>query len=249
MHATPSSARAARTPRAAWPSRWPRSAARPPPLRRRPSLAAALPRRVAAPGRARRADPRRRAAVRDPGGPGVRRRRPSSRVEHGTAWVLRRAATGCRSRRSCAATARAAGFAARPAPAAADAPARARRSVRAPGGRQRTAGRLLLRAPVGVGAPRSPSPVGRDEHLRAHPGHSAQRAERARLRPGRRRAADVAARAEPGHPFGGIMAFHGGHDGASVGTASSAGCFRMRNADARRLARLVRAGTPVIIRP
>jgi lipoprotein-anchoring transpeptidase ErfK/SrfK len=39
------------------------------------------------------------------------------------------------------------------------------------------------------------------------------------------------------------VAFHGGR-GAAAGTA---GCFRMADADALRLARIVRAGTPVII--
>jgi len=42
------------------------------------------------------------------------------------------------------------------------------------------------------------------------------------------------------------MAFHGG-GGFARGLALSGGCFRMRNADALRLARHLRAGTPVII--
>jgi lipoprotein-anchoring transpeptidase ErfK/SrfK len=52
----------------------------------------------------------------------------------------------------------------------------------------------------------------------------------------------------PGLPNRGIVAFHGGGD-QCVGTASTGGCIAMRNADVRRLARYVRAGTPVIIRP
>jgi L,D-transpeptidase catalytic domain len=52
----------------------------------------------------------------------------------------------------------------------------------------------------------------------------------------------------PGLPHGGVVAFHGSHDQA-VGTASTGGCIRMRNADVRRLAHYVRAGTPVIISP
>ena len=45
------------------------------------------------------------------------------------------------------------------------------------------------------------------------------------------------------------MAFHGTDDPSSVGSASSAGCFRMLNRDVRRLARLLRPGTPVIVSP
>ena len=58
---------------------------------------------------------------------------------------------------------------------------------------------LLLSAPVAVGAPRWPSPAGRDEHLRAHPGDAAERPEPRGLRAGGHRAADVAAacRARP----------------------------------------------------
>jgi len=52
----------------------------------------------------------------------------------------------------------------------------------------------------------------------------------------------------PGLPYGGIVAFHGSPDQA-VGTASTGGCIRMRNADLRLLARNVHAGTPVIIGP
>ena len=55
-------------------------------------------------------------------------------------------------------------------------------------------------------------------------------------------------RPSPGMPDGGIVAFHGG-GGFARGLARSGGCFRMRNADALRLASYVRAGTPVIIRP
>ena len=47
----------------------------------------------------------------------------------------------------------------------------------------------------------------------------------------------------PGFPGGGIMAFHGGRSDV----AGTAGCFRMADADVVRLARIVRAGTPVII--
>lgn len=46
----------------------------------------------------------------------------------------------------------------------------------------------------------------------------------------------------------GRVAIHGTSKPELIGTRASHGCIRMRNADIRRLARLVRAGTPVIIR-
>lgn len=50
----------------------------------------------------------------------------------------------------------------------------------------------------------------------------------------------------PGFPDGGIVAFHGAGT-PDVGTATTAGCLRMRNDDVRHLARMVREGTPVKI--
>jgi hypothetical protein len=47
---------------------------------------------------------------------------------------------------------------------------------------------------------------------------------------------------------GGPIALHGTNDPASIGSAASHGCVRLRNADMRRLFRLVPAGTPVLIR-
>lgn len=107
---------------------------------------------------------------------------------------------------------------------------------------------LLLSAPVAVGAPRWPSPVGAtsvSERIQVTPlsglGARAYGPVVVALRLWQRKPS-------PAYPRGGLMAFHGGGDAASVGSASSAGCFRMLDADARRLALLVRAGTPVIIR-
>jgi lipoprotein-anchoring transpeptidase ErfK/SrfK len=108
---------------------------------------------------------------------------------------------------------------------------------------------LLLSAPVAVGAPGWPSPVGAtsiSERIPVTPltglGARAYGPVVVALRMWQRMPS-------PAYPNGGLMAFHGGADTSSVGTASSAGCFRMLDADVRRLARLVRAGTPVIIRP
>lgn len=46
----------------------------------------------------------------------------------------------------------------------------------------------------------------------------------------------------------GRVAIHGTSKPELIGTAASHGCIRMRNADIQRLTRLVRGGTPVIIR-
>ena len=47
----------------------------------------------------------------------------------------------------------------------------------------------------------------------------------------------------------GRVAIHGTSLPELIGTRASHGCIRMRNADVVRLSRLVRAGTPVAIRP
>jgi len=112
----------------------------------------------------------------------------------------------------------------------------------------RLGGRPLMSAPVTIGAPASPSPV-------------AMTSVSARIKVTPRSGFDRGSygpviialrlwqhRPSPGMPFGGIMAFHGG-GGFARGRARSGGCFRMRNADALRLAGHVRGGTPVIIRP
>ena len=109
--------------------------------------------------------------------------------------------------------------------------------------------RVLMDRPVAVGAPGSPSPVGETSVAERIPVTPLTL-----LNPRAYGPYVVALRLRqhapsPAYPHGGIMAFHGGAVASSVGTASSAGCFRMLDADARRLALLVRAGTPVIIRP
>ncbi|MDP2711305.1 MAG: L,D-transpeptidase [Solirubrobacteraceae bacterium] len=107
--------------------------------------------------------------------------------------------------------------------------------------------RRVMSAPVAIGAQRTPSPVG-----------STSVSGRIAVTPSSAYSARAygpvivalrmwQSRPSPGMPFGGVMAFHGGADEGSVGTAISAGCFRMRNADVLRLARIVRAGTPVIV--
>jgi len=104
-------------------------------------------------------------------------------------------------------------------------------------------GRPLMTAPVAIGSPWSPSPTGPTSVSARIPTGPASG-----LSPRGYGPVVVALRlwqpaASPGFPSGGIMAFHGGR-GAAAGTA---GCFRMADAGALRLARIVRAGTPVII--
>ena len=109
-------------------------------------------------------------------------------------------------------------------------------------------GRPLMSAPVTVGAPSSPSPIARTSvsgRIKVTP--------RSGFDPRSYGPVIIALRLwqhrpSPGMPDGGVMAFHGG-GGFARGRARSGGCFRMRNADALRLARHVRGGTPVIIRP
>ena len=108
--------------------------------------------------------------------------------------------------------------------------------------------RLLLSAAVGVGAPSSPSPIGATSVSERIPVTPTSGLDERVYGP-----VVVALRMwqrmpSLQFPLGGLMAFHGARDRASVGAASSAGCFRMLAGDLTRLARLVRPGTPVIIR-
>jgi lipoprotein-anchoring transpeptidase ErfK/SrfK len=108
------------------------------------------------------------------------------------------------------------------------------------------AGRLLMAAQVVTGAAGSPTPVAstsvstRITVTRAS-GYSAS--DYGPMIIGLRLWQPLAS---PGRPIGGMVAFHGG-GARTIGTASSGGCFRMRNGDVLRLARFVRPGTPVII--
>lgn len=105
---------------------------------------------------------------------------------------------------------------------------------------------LLMTAPVAIGAPASPTPTAStsvDEIIPVTPGSI--------YAPRDYGPAIVALRLvqsdpSPGFPTGGIVAFHGAGT-PDVGTATTAGCLRMRNDDVRHLARLVREGTPVKI--
>jgi len=107
--------------------------------------------------------------------------------------------------------------------------------------------RLVMSAPVTIGAPGSPSPVAETsvyKRIKVTPSSGFDREGYGPVIIGLRLWQD---RPSPGMPDGGIMAFHGG-GGFARGRARSGGCFRMRNVDALRLAQHLRPGTPVIIR-
>ena len=106
--------------------------------------------------------------------------------------------------------------------------------------------RLLLSEPVAIGAPSSPSPVGAtsvSERIAVTPGSGLSARGYGPVVVALRMWQRLPSLRDPG----GLMAFHGTDDPASVGTATSAGCFRMLDAGVRRLARLVNPGTPVIV--
>lgn len=106
-------------------------------------------------------------------------------------------------------------------------------------------GWLLMTAPVAVGSRGSPSPTALTSvsaRIPVTPGTGLSRGSYGPMIVSLRLWQPASS---PGTPNGGVMAFHGG--GGSVGAANSGGCFRMRNNDVLRLARFVRAGTPVII--
>jgi lipoprotein-anchoring transpeptidase ErfK/SrfK len=108
-------------------------------------------------------------------------------------------------------------------------------------------GRALMSAPVTIGAPGSPSPIARTsvyKRIKVTPRSGFDRGSYGPVIIALRLWQD---RPSPSQPYGGIMAFHGG-GGFARNRALSGGCFRMRNVDALRLAGIVRAGTPVIIR-
>jgi lipoprotein-anchoring transpeptidase ErfK/SrfK len=104
-------------------------------------------------------------------------------------------------------------------------------------------GRLVLRAPVGIGSPATPTPTGRfyvDQRLvpddRAGP-----------FGPG---ALGISAFSPvlTWWTQGGPIAIHGTDEPASIGRARSNGCIRLRNATLERVFAAAGAGTPVVVR-
>jgi hypothetical protein len=106
----------------------------------------------------------------------------------------------------------------------------------------RLAGQVIFRAPVGIGAPSTPTPGGRfwiREKFTVKGGGS--------YGP---RALGTSAYAPrlTGWPSGGVVGFHGTNRPGLVPGRPSHGCMRLRNRDVLRLYRLVGVGTPVYIR-
>jgi lipoprotein-anchoring transpeptidase ErfK/SrfK len=105
-------------------------------------------------------------------------------------------------------------------------------------------GRLMLRAPVAVGAPQTPTPTGRffvnERFVLSNP-----------QGPFGVAALGISAHSEVLRDWvqGGPIALHGTNDPASIGQAASHGCIRLSNSNMSRLLALAPAGTPVVIRP
>lgn len=108
----------------------------------------------------------------------------------------------------------------------------------------RRAGRTILTAPVGVGAPGTPTPTGRfavAEMIRTG-------TPRGFLGPVVFPLSGYSTRLNEYAGGNGRVALHGTSLPALLPGAVSHGCVRLRNADVLKLARLVRPGTPVHIR-
>ena len=107
----------------------------------------------------------------------------------------------------------------------------------------RRGGRIVFRAPVGIGKPSTPTPAGRfwiREKFRVSGGGGVYGP----------RALGTAAYA-PGltdWPSGGVIGFHGTSEPGLIPGRPSHGCMRLRNRDILRFYRLVPVGTPLRIR-
>ncbi len=106
------------------------------------------------------------------------------------------------------------------------------------------AGKPVLRAPVAVGAPQSPTPVGRfyinERFILTNPNGPFGVA-----------ALGISAHSDVLTDWvqGGPIALHGTDEPLSIGHADSHGCVRLSNADMQRLLPFAPAGTPVLIQP
>ena len=106
------------------------------------------------------------------------------------------------------------------------------------------AGRLVLRAPVGIGSPATPTPTGSyyvDQRLVPEDASG----------PFGPAALGISAFSPTltWWPQGGPIAIHGTDEPWSIGRAASNGCIRLRNATLRRVFAAAGAGTPVLVRP
>lgn len=106
------------------------------------------------------------------------------------------------------------------------------------------AGRVVLRAPVAIGSPATPTPTGRYfVNQRLIPGET-----EGPFGPG---AIGISAFSEvlTGWAQGGPIAIHGTNQPWSIGESISNGCIRVRNEVLLRLWKSVLPGVPVVIRP
>lgn len=106
------------------------------------------------------------------------------------------------------------------------------------------ANRLRLRTRTAIGAPRTPTPIGRfyvNQRLIPHDA-------RGPFGPG---ALGISAFSPTLRTWvqGGPIAIHGTNDASSIGRAVSNGCLRVENGVLRRLFAATPAGTPVVIHP
>lgn len=104
-------------------------------------------------------------------------------------------------------------------------------------------GRLVMKAPAGVGATASPTPSGRyyvRERLRPRTSGGIYGVLAFGL--------SAFSRFRTDWPGGGQVGLHGTNQPELIPGAISNGCVRMRNADVRRLDRVAGPGTPVLIR-
>jgi lipoprotein-anchoring transpeptidase ErfK/SrfK len=101
---------------------------------------------------------------------------------------------------------------------------------------------VVLRAPAGTGAERSPTPRGRyfvTDRVSFHPVGS--------LGSFALGLSGIQPHPPPGWTGGDQLAIHGTSDPASIGRSVSAGCVRVSEATLARLRRIVGLGTPVVI--
>jgi lipoprotein-anchoring transpeptidase ErfK/SrfK len=103
-------------------------------------------------------------------------------------------------------------------------------------------GKVLFRAPVAVGAPEAPTPLGRNFYVQwrftpTDPFYGPFALETSAYS----RISDW--------PGGGVVGIHGTSLPELIGLAVSHGCIRLRNADVVRLRRLATVGTPLDVVP
>ncbi|MEA2159203.1 MAG: hypothetical protein QOD66_1583, partial [Solirubrobacteraceae bacterium] len=101
-------------------------------------------------------------------------------------------------------------------------------------------GRVVVRAPVGIGKPSTPTPVGHFWITEAFPSYDPF------YGPFLLATSDYSVLSD--WPGGGVIGLHGTHEPALVPGYPSHGCIRMHNSDILRVAAVASTGTPVLVR-